>query len=337
MLNNIRPYYDSQNVCIENMYTSICKMLKRDHKKIYAYSWNFGYDESEKLQADKIKNHRDRHIVNSEQNYAMEIYCGIKPIWHINCKMEHFLELVRSETFNGRPVGIGIDIYSCYWHSFYRTHHFIHFCLIIGIDEKGFICIDDTLENYDGDYILSERIPTIQISFEQYRKYSSCFITFKFFDTSLKANLEEITYLAALKTLTGFNGKSDYDYMRIARNSIAREFDIREELEETDDPKAIRIIRNFASIGWYRGNFCKFLKDDLQIGCLNIPQICQELCKSAELWKCISNYILMYAMTDNDMFDRMQICSSMDKIICIEENIAYYIVEQYEKYSLTKK
>ena len=112
MLNNIRPYYDSQNVCIENMYTSICKMLKRDHKKIYAYSWNFGYDESEKLQADKIKNHRDRHIVNSEQNYAMEIYCGIKPIWHINCKMEHFLELVRSETFNGRPVGIGIDIFT---------------------------------------------------------------------------------------------------------------------------------------------------------------------------------------------------------------------------------
>ena len=60
MIKNIEPYYSSTNSCVENLQISICKMLNRDFRNMYAYSWNFGYDQAPELLADRIKISRDR-------------------------------------------------------------------------------------------------------------------------------------------------------------------------------------------------------------------------------------------------------------------------------------
>ena len=329
MIKNIEPYYSTTNSCVENLQTSICKMLNRDFRNMYAYSWNFGYDQAAELLADRIKTSRDRQRRNCEEEYALEMLCGIKTIWHIKSDRQRFEKIVKKEIDAGRPVAVGIDIYSCYWHKFYHKYHFLHFCLIIGIDEKGFICIDDTLENKDEINILVAKDSIIHISYRQYQENCNCFITFQFKDKTEKIEEERIVYWAALKTLLGYQEKSDFDYMRLLKKDIVESFDISKEVNDEHEPRAIPIIRSFACISWSRKNYVSFLSN-LKTKMIN-PTIIENINESSKLWMGISNYILMYMVKNKKGFDYIQLENVLQKIIELEEKTAYYIVEEFEK------
>lgn len=77
MLDKIKSFYSSKNICIENLYISMCKALRIPEKNIYAYSWNFGYSKSNDSFAKKITISRDGQIINTQQQYALAEYCDI--------------------------------------------------------------------------------------------------------------------------------------------------------------------------------------------------------------------------------------------------------------------
>lgn len=53
--------------------------------------------------------------------------------------------------------------------------------------------------------------------------------------------------------------------------------------------------------------------------------------EAAALWEAISNYILKYALDGKDgKFNKKLVCDQLNKIITLEENLAKYIVKEYE-------
>lgn len=331
MLNEIKPFYSKKNVCIENIYTSMCKALNRNDKDIYAYSWNFGYIQHNESFARKIKFSRDGQAINTEQSYAFEKYCGIKPIWHMNCDMEHFIDIVKKELEANRPIGLGIDIFSCNWHVFANKYHFVHYCLIVGIDDQGFICIDDTLASNDGVLAVSPRPENVRIDFNTFKKYNFGFVTFEITPDIPYVSCDELIYLSVLKTMTGFNGISDFDNMRSLLLDIEQHFDIDKEIGETNDIRAIEVIRSFGCIAWSRNNYSMFLMDKKDHSDFDIIYIAGKMTEAAALWEAISNYILKYALDGKDgKFNKKLVCDQLNKIITLEENLAKYIVKEYE-------
>jgi hypothetical protein len=297
---------------------------------MYAYSWNFGYLREEQFYYKKIKPSRDGQSINYEQNFALEKYCGIKPIWHINCNMDHLVAYIKKELAEDRPVGLGIDIYSCYWHVFYNKYHFIHYCLIIGIDEQGLICIDDTLDGENDDCVLPVRPNCVRIDFETFEKYRHGFITFDISRIVLDHSKDDLIYLSALKTLTGHDGVSDYDNMRHLLSDIETNFDVNKELGESKDLKAIEIVRTFACIAWGRSNYCEFLLEKEERCILNINLIAEKMMESARLWEEISSYILKAAIISRSRFQNESIYKNLSQIIKTEEELAKYILNEYE-------
>lgn len=331
MLKMIKPFYSTKNVCIENIYTSICRALNRNEKNIYAYSWDIGYNPFCETFSEKIKTSRDGQTINPNQDYALEHYCGIKPIWHMNVNVEHFIEIVRQELAANRPVGLGIDIYACDWHIFFEKYHFLHFCLIIGMDEQGFICIDDTLASNDGVLRSVNRPDYVKIKFDTFWKYYMCYVTYDIQPTIKNFSADKMIYLSALKTLTGCNGISDFDQLRNLQSDFNVFFDIEKEIAGVKDSRSIRILRTFSSIAWSRNNYCQFLADKQSTSRLDIKQICNTMLEATTLWEEISYFILKYAVSERlEIFDYKVIGNHLNKIIKIEENLAKYIVESYE-------
>ena len=331
MLSKIRPFYDPKNLCIENIYVSICDALGRNYKNIYAYAWNFGYIRANNLKDEalfgkRIMPSRDGQGLNTEENYALEMYCGIKPIWHINCEFENFIDIVKKELECNRPVVLGTDIFFCNWHKASKKYHSIHYCLVIGINKKGFICIDDTLASTDGNLILEERPESVLLDFDTLKKFNYGFITFQISPSAPEYSSDEVVYLAALKSLTGFNGKSDYDNIRELIVDIDEYLDINKEIQGFEDVWAVDLIRCFNYIVWSRNNFCIFLNDKQKYKGLDIKPIVDKLMDSMNLWEGIKNYTMKYGIDPKSKFNKGLICDNLNEIIMIEEAVAHEIV-----------
>ncbi len=330
MLTDIKPYFSPSNFCIENVFVSMCKELKVNYKRMYAYAWNFGYLDTEERFFNRIVPDRNRQLINFEEGVALESFCGFNPVWHFNQSFDNFVSIVKKELSEGRPVGLGIDIYSCYWHIFYNKFHFVHYCLITGIDETGFICVDDTLASTNDQCALEDRPEYVRIDFETCQKYHDGFITFEKTPIRQDISKDRIIYKAAVKTLTGYRRISDFDQMRSLLSDFEKNFDIEKELGEAKDPKAVEIIRTFAVISWSRSNYSKFLLDKSEDCVLDVDYIASKITESAQIWEGMSNYILRIAMTSRSNFNKETLCECLASIIDIEEALAKYIVHNYE-------
>ena len=141
--------------------------------------------------------------------------------------------------------------------------------------------------------------------------------------------MDNVLYLGALKTLSGYQGKSDFDYMRLLKRDIVESFDINREVNDKNEPKAIPIIRSFASVSWSRKNYSLFLRSSTA-KIIN-SMILENISESAKIWMSISNYILMYMIGSEKGFVYIQLESALQKIIELEEKTAYHIVKEYEK------
>ena len=334
MLENIKPFYSPTNICIENIYISMCEALKRNYLYMYAFSWNFGYKKfsshtDTEIFATRLTPSRDGQGLNTEQMYALEKYCGITPIWHLNCEYANFLNIVKKELENDRPVVVGTDIFYCHWHKAANKYHTPHYCLIIGIDQNGFIAIDDILASKDGSLILSVAPKYLTLEFATLKRFNFGFLTFQishntpYISDQLR---EDIIYLSALKTLTGFDRKSDFQNMRELCDDIYKYFDITKEIAGFEDPWAIDLIRRFNYFAWSRENYNLFLKEMANyIGNDVWPSI-KKINMATNLWSGIKNYVMKYAIEPDGKFDKNTICDSLNAIIKIEENLAHDIV-----------
>lgn len=245
--------------------------------------------------------------------------------------MKNFVNnVVKKELKNNRPVALAVDIFSCYWHIFFNKFHFVHYCLITDIDDEGLICVDDTLASDDGFLRLNTRLERVKISFETLEKYNFGYVTYETNLCVADYSSEKIVYLAALKTLTGFNGVSDFDNMRKLLSDIDENFDIETELEEVSDIRAMALLRTLGSLFWSRYNYCGFLEEK-KVDCkLNMEFILSEMHKSVILWEEIFNYTLKCAIARKNMSIKKVLHDNLSKIISIEENVAKYIVNEYE-------
>lgn len=331
MLNDLSPFYDPNNICYENVYVSVCKALNRNYKNIYTYSWNFGYMPFSNLKGmelftKRIQPSRDLQVITTEQINAIERYCGVYPILHVNCRYDEFIDVVKMELENNRPVAIGTDIFYCNWHKVSNKYHSMHYCLIIGINKDGFICIDDTIASTDGNLILQERPKSVMLGFDTLKRFNYGFITFKIGPSQIQYSSDEMIYISALKTLTGFNKKSDFDNMRNLVSDIYKYLDIDKEIEGYEDPWAIGLVRSFNYIAWSRSNYCMFLNDKQTYKGADIHPISNRLINSMNLWNGIKNYIMKYASEPGKSFDKNLICDTLNEIITIEEKLAKEIV-----------
>ena len=232
------------------------------------------------------------------------------------------------------PVALAIDIFSCYWHIFFNKFHFVHYCLITDIDDEGLVCVDDTLASDDGFLRLNTRPERVKINFETLAKYSFGYVTYETNLCRVDYSSEKTIYLAALKTLTGFNGVSDFDNMRKMLSDIDANFNIEKELEQEfeqiSDVRAMALPRTFGSLFWSRYNYYSFLEKK-KVECkLNMEIILNEMHQSVTLWEEIFNYILKCAITRKNTSIKKVLHDNLRKIISIEENLAKYIVNEYE-------
>ena len=313
----------------------MCNALKRPQQNIYAYSWNFGYNPEKDSFAKRITLSRDGQIINTEQQYALVDYCGIKPIWHSNCNMKNFVDnILRKEIANNRPVALAIDIFSCYWHIFFNKFHFAHYCLITDIDDDGVVCVDDTLASEDGFLKLQTRPERVKISFETLEKYIFGYVTFETNLSISNYSKDKIIYLSALKTLTGFNGISDFENMRKLLHDIDKNFnidqEIQNEIEKTSDVRAMALPRTFGTLFWSRYNYYDFLKNNQNNCHLNLNYILNEMQKSVTLWEEIFNSILKCAITGKNISIKQVLQKNLSKIITIEESLANHIINEFE-------
>lgn len=332
MLNAIEPFYNPRNTCIENIYISICNALKRSFTDMYAYSWNFGYKYPNALKDNdlfgkRIMPGRDCQGLNSELHYALEKYCGVSPVWHINCEYKNFINIVKKELDNGRPVVIGTDIFYCNWHKASGKYHSIHFCLIIGMNENGFICIDDTLASNDGNLILTEPPKSLMFDFNTLSRFKFGFITFKINPTISEQSSDEMIYMSALKTITGIDGVSDYQRMRELLSDINNYLNIDKEIQGFEDAWAIDLVRCFNYLIWARINYTNLLEEKQKYMGIDIKTFSNKLTYSMNLWNGIRNYIMKYAVEPDIKFCKEMVCDSLNDIIKIEENLANEIVD----------
>lgn len=330
MLNNLKAYFSPSNYCFENVFVSMCRALNVNENRMYAYAWNFGYLETQEHFHSRIVPDRNKQLINFEEGDALESFCGFTPVWHFNQGFDHFVEIVKKELSEGRPVGLGIDIYSCYWHIFYHKFHFVHYCLITGVDETGFICLDDALDSANDQCSLEERPERVKIDFETCQQYHDGFITFEKSPIREDISKDRMIYKAAVKTLTGYRRVSDFEQMRMLLVDVKEDFDIEKELGEAKDPKAVELVRTFATIAWSRSNYCKFLLDKSEDCILDVDYIASKLSQSAQIWEGLSNYIIKVSVTSRSSFKKEVICESLASIIEIEEGIANYIIREYE-------
>jgi hypothetical protein len=334
MLRDIKPFYIQTNTCLENLYVSICNAFKRNFVDMYTHSWAFGYkkcsnSQHSKLFGKRITSNRDRQELSSDQICALEKYCGISPIWHINCEYKNFIEIVKKELENNRPVALGTDIFYCYWHKASSKYHFMHYGLIVGINENGFICIDDTLASTDGNLILSSPPESVILDFNTLKEFNAGFITFQIGPYMYEQSTDEMIYLSALKTLTGFDGKSDFQNMRELLVDIDKYLDIDREIYGFADPWAIDLIRRFGFLVWSRVNYITFLREKQKYKGVDIQAISDKMDESMNLWGGIRYYVMKYSIDPDAKFNKDIVCDSLSDIIKIEENLANEIVNGY--------
>jgi hypothetical protein len=331
VLNNIKPYYNPENLCIENVFTSLCNAIDKPIANLYGFSWNFGYIPYAVTNGTlpfgkSIVPSRDKQGMNSEQINAVEMFCGIYPMLHMNYGTDNFVEIVKAELAEDRPIIVGCDIFYCNWHKSYQKYHSLHYCLIKGINEDGFVCVDDTLASEDGNLILPERPESIMLPFDVLKNFNFGYFTFKFKKNECEYSADDMIYISALKTITGYNGTSDYNVMRLMAQEMEAYMDIDKEIQGFEDAWAVDLVRASNYIIWNRKNYSLFVEDKKMYKNKDVRFILEQMKQSISIWTGIKNYIFKYAMFPDMKFQVSKVKDEIMKVSQVEESLAYQIV-----------
>lgn len=327
MLKDLKPYFNAERTCMENLFISLIQKYG-NVEKLYLYAWNFGYLNKKNINfGERIMPSREGEGLNKEIEKALQEFFGIRVIWHLNYA-KNAIKVIKDELERGRPVIIGIDIFECEWHKVFQKYHSVHYCLVIGVTNEELVCIDDTLASCNGNLRLVHRPEYITIPFQKYLQYGFGLVTLEISDN--RRNPENSLYKSALKTLTGFRGVTDFDQMRQLRADIVTEFDIKKEINGFEDAWALDIVRALGYIVWNRKNFLtaqKIFSRETE----NIYMYCKKMESIIIKWENIKNYILKYALENSkNAFDINYIATTLDKKIYEEESLAISIVDEYE-------
>ncbi|MDR3185976.1 MAG: BtrH N-terminal domain-containing protein [Christensenellaceae bacterium] len=113
-----------------------------DYAYLYRGIWVFRFEAKSEQNDSFWKRLSTDELVNSHKQ--IELYHGLQLQRYEACDKEEFLSVLKKELQNGNPVAVGFDAFYCPWSGVYRRHTLLHFCLIVGLDEKSreILCAD---------------------------------------------------------------------------------------------------------------------------------------------------------------------------------------------------
>jgi len=222
MIEKITPHHDEYRNCLEDIFATLAIWKKREYILMHSYSWDFGYISS-KVSNDLIGYRMSTSrsgLAYLEKEYILRKYIGIELSEHKKMSIDKSIDMIKQECKNGYPVAIYINSYWCPWNTSYKKHRVTHFCLAVDINEDEIICIDPFYN-----------LKNVMLPLGNYQQGLGVILKFRFLEEYDDENWLEILENCAFRTLTGSNGKSDFDNIREFANEIRYEESAKKEFE----------------------------------------------------------------------------------------------------------
>lgn len=330
---DISPKYRAEFACAENLIDAAASHRGIDITPAFRHGWNFGYlPVAMRLKATSfgrsIFTSRDGQSFNGDFLRSLKDECGIDIQLHANCLANHFRDIVETEVKAGRPVIVGMDSFDCAWHKCFEKYHNIHYVLAIGVQgDAELLIIDDSLASDDGTYVLDERPPYLTLDIAQVLPESFGFATFRFGKAAREARADRVLYDAALKTLVGSGGSSDFVRMRQLAEELKSTLDIVSEVRMAPDPWGVDLARIFFGLAFAREHLCEYI-DTLDNSGLQEAEIATTgLRDAASIWRSMGLFVMKnWDTPDNETPNILG--RSVHRAVDLEEKLALELVDR---------
>lgn len=239
--------------CLMSPIINAAIYYKRDYQISFAGCLFFGF---EPFDAEKRRPFHER--VNwdfASDLFPEELikYHGIDVI-RDNCPVfSDFKSKVESELAQGNPVVLTFDAYNAPWTYYYKRHHLMHFCLIVGVDKgsDSFFIIDP----YITEQI--QKFPFSEVEQSYYWHYK-----IRLFEpmVNIASVWEEILRRGIHENYENKYNKSSYQMMREFAREILDYNDIIEEIKIQNSTLSYQLFHKLKYISFSRLNYSWLLK-----------------------------------------------------------------------------
>lgn len=329
---DIAPKYRPDFACAENLIAAAANHRGIDITPAFRHGWNFGYLPVS-MRPDamgfgrSIFTSRDGQPFNGEFLKGLKDECGIDIQLHANCLGDRFRDIVATEIKAGRPVIVGMDSFNCPWHKCFEKYHNIHYVLVVGTrSDDELLVVDDSLASDDGTYVLDERPPYLTLDIARVFPEDFGFATFSFGIPTKSVGVDRVLYDAALKTLVGSIGSSDFSRMRQLAEDLRTALDIESEVCMAPDPWGVDLARVFFGLAFAREHLCEYI-DTLDAS--DVPEAelaTARLRKAADIWRSLGLFVMKNWDTADDEAPQA-LGGSVHRAAELEEKLALKLVD----------
>jgi len=237
---DIIPIHRTHYSCLEDIIATIADWKKRDCIFMFAGAWSFKFFTGQNNICHSL------HIGNEDYAYYLNKHHGIALNWHKEFKANDIDTLIY-EIKNDRPVLIHLNSFYCSWHMYYGKKHAMHFCLLIGMFENGFKCIDPYLTTN-----------IINLSMEDFN--SGC-REYAFVECNDRVEPFADSYHSILHSIhKAMDNRSDiFKQMEAFSAEILNNNNLLNEINNTQDLLESTIIEKVKFIGLGRRNYAKLI------------------------------------------------------------------------------
>jgi hypothetical protein len=292
---NIKPYKRALYNCYDNnIITQISNYWKIDYRPYFLGGFKFHFDN---LQEDlsKIK----LNDISTGSYYSEKIlyrFSGIKLTYSKDVikDMREFIELLKTQLNEEKPVGIWIDSYYLPWSEYYLEIFRKHCFLIIGINEEENIlyCVDGYLSN---------KIETISIN-EVFEHHDNL-IYFEKKEAYIKKIDPSIVIKYVLKSLSYEKALSNQSSIMKFRELISNSEITSKYIEDIDDVNKSELIFIISKIALARYHFADTLKHMNNICKTTIfNEVIQEAFEIHKEWEKVKNMMIKGIYTKSNRY-----------------------------------
>lgn len=318
MLENIEPFRDVHGNCLEDIIISLARWKKREYILMFANAWNFGYcsPHEGKTLAERLSTSRQGMKYISKQ-YLLQKYLGIKMVEHDVQNPHEALNIIKDVLGKGLPVAIYINAFWCNWNTAFLKYDIVHFCLATDINENEIICMDPYFN-----------LKRVSLPIENYIKGFGRIIEFHFMKQNNDENWHEIISDCVEKTISGIDGKSDFNNMRLFSQEIIETDNLKNEFSRYDSIEGSTLLLCINSIGLCRKNNARvfyYLEDKYKVNQLGI--YAKKLDKAYSQWMSLKNLFIKYKMLNYSPKFLSKIYQQINNVADYEESLAREIME----------
>lgn len=293
---NIIQYHRESNNCFQDVLGMILVNNGLNPLNMYIGCLNFGYRKEGRLFGERITPSRDGMWLDSTILNSVFKTTGMVLQRRQEKSYEELLDdLKQSE--NG--LILEVDVFDCEWHVFFRKIHSLHYCWLIGVEKKQFICAlpyGEKIGSYRADpnssfnYYLS--------NFVKNNNRINCF------------NILSTTYRQCFLCENKF---SDLQQMNMFRNDVFQnKIDLEAEKDGCSEAINIPIVRALEWVLWSRMNYRDMLIYYDKSGIYR--NLISEFEKVIEIWKGIKNFVIIEFMRGHK-FVNEEIVKYLDEAI----------------------